>query len=345
MLTKGEHMKRGLTFFILLNLILLIGLAACNQIELSLPELDHDKILVTHLKKPRLSVIDRTKQQVIHEEQLEFTVHFLAQISSREIALASQEKDAVYILDVSRNTLHPINITVSEVTHLFYDHTQHRLLVTEARDQEVIVYDLARETELNRIKVGLYPTALALDQSHMYVLCGDSATVTVVDLASDEIVNNFPVVEHPTAIVAEDGMLWVGGHGAPGELNRHVHVYEAASGRQVSQIETGSMPIALYTDAFSDEMFVLSHGSNELHIIDIPSMSVKGVIQTGGNPFYVAGDEQHVYVTALDGNNLIVVDREHHHVRESYSLDAGPYGIVLGGHDHESSVPHSGRGR
>lgn len=327
-LRKGEIVRKG---WIIVLLLLIVAMTGCKQDTVTLPELHKDNILVTHVKKPLLTVIDRAQQEVVHEEQLNFIAQSLARVNNEQLVLASQGEPSIRMLNLADGTIRTLDLSAPEVTCLYVDDARQLLFIAEAEHEEVIVFDLESETVLHEIEVGRYPNAMDVNGQFLNVLHGDEATVSVVDLFTYEVVHTFPVVGHPTSIIATDDTVWVGGHGATGELNKHVHVYEAQSGELLAKIQAGTMPIALYHDAHSEDMFVLSHGSNELHVIDLATMAVKERIPTGDNPFYLTGDKQFIYVTALDGNELLVIDRQRYEVVERYELPAGPYGIILGG--------------
>ncbi|MFA8439829.1 YncE family protein [Pueribacillus sp. YX66] len=324
-------MRKWIVFIV--GIVLLVS--GCNYTSLSVPPLEKHHVLITHIKEPMLAVVDLKKSKIIYEEVFEFNIQSLARIDHHQLAVAGKLESEVLLIDLYNGEVRTLLSPVSSVTDLFYDDAHQMLVLTDAKHNEAVLFDMDKEEIIKRIKVGSYPNSISADESFLYVLNGDHGTVSVIDLFTYEVVRTFPVVEHPTDIVVNGRNVWVGGHGSYGELNEYVHIYDASTGKLVEKVKAGSMPIAFYTDERDEDMFVLSHGSNEMHIIDKESFRVKEKIETSDNPYYVTADEQHIYVTALDGDTLLLVDRKTYAVTEEYALQAGPYGIVLGGRSHE----------
>lgn len=313
-----------------LLLILFIYLAGCSNPTLSLPEMDQHKLLITHVKEPLLTVIDLKKQEVIQEDTLPFTVQSFAKMDQK-LVMANKGAQEVLTLDLATGKIRPLTSAISSITDLWYDQEEKMLYMTDAGSDELLIFDPARGKITKRIKVGKYPQAISLHKPFLYILNGEETSVSVIELATHKVIHTFPVVEHPTDLIATDKHIWVGGHGPYGDLNQHVYVYAAPGGQLVEKIKAGSMPIALYRDKLGNQMLSVSHGSNELHVIDCDALQVKRSIATGENPYYVTGDKDHIYVTTLDGEQLMVFDRKTLAVKQVYALRAGPYGILLGG--------------
>lgn len=310
-------------------------LSGCKSLSLSLPPLESQHVLITHVKEPLLTVVDVDKKEIVHEEPFKFNVQSFEKIKDRYVAVTGKIESKVFLIDLQTGKVRSLISSVASITDMLYDHWRDFLYLTDAKHNEVLVFDVEKEEIIKRIQVGNYPNALAVDKSFLYVLNGDSNHVTVIDLSKHETVLTFPVVEHPTDIVVNERYVWVGGHGSYGELNEFVYVYEKMNGNFVKKVKAGLMPIAFHIDEGGQELFVLSHGSNELHIIDIDTFRVKKRLLTDDNPYYVTADERYIYVTTLDGDTLHVFDRKTYTSKEKFSLRSGPYGIVLGGSSNE----------
>lgn len=330
-MTKGEQfMKRSLGI-----LLLLLIMAGCGQPTISLPAIDEHHILITHIKEPILAVVDKRTQDIVHQEELEFSIHSLAKIGDHQVALAGKHEKKVLLLDLLHSKLHKLPSSFSAVTDLLYDDVHGLLFITDAIRNEVIFWDMDEEKIRARVQVGSYPAALAIRDQALYVLKEDDAAVSIIDILSESIVQTFSVVERPTDVVVDGDYVWVGGHGSFSEMNEHIYVYDASTGAPVGKVKVGLMPIALYADQYSEDVWVISHGSNELHWVDKHTFDVKGKIQTGENPYYITADSTSVYITALDGDKLTVLDRQKGEIRKEIELLSGPYGIVLGGNKDE----------
>lgn len=317
----------------LIIMTIFIFIAGCGQKTLSLPALDANKLLITHIKEPILAVIDTTKNEVIHHEQFNFSVQSLTKIGDHQVALAGKYEKEVLLLNLTNGNMRTLFSSGSGVTDLLYDAHSGILFLTDAIKNEVIFMDVSTETVIARIDVGGDPVAMDVYGDTLYVLNDDDATISVIEISTNRLLRTFPVLERPTDLVATSEYVWVGGHGSFSKLNEKVYVYEASTGNLVEKIKVGLMPIALFSDKSRDEIWVLSHGSNELHVIDTRSFAEKGKFPTGDNPYYLTADSHYMYVTALDGDKLTVVDRKNYVIKHEISLFSGPYGIVTGGED------------
>lgn len=323
-------MRKGV--LVLLILTVAIGIFGCsNNQQLALPLLDENNVLVTHMKEPTLSVIDLQRNQVIHQETFEFIVHAIAQTDSDRLAVANKFGSNIVVLDLHSKKKRDLNVEVYSVSDLLYDDERRLLFATEAEKNRVAVIDMEQGKIKQTIQVGHYPQKMTLVDQLLYVLNGESATVDVIDMNRFEVVQSFSVLEHPTDLVVVGDAVWVGGHGPYGQLNEHVYIYERSSGQLIDKVRAGLMPVAFYYDDESRCLYALSHGSNEMHWIDVETYTVEGMMITSDNPYYVTGDDRYIYVTTLDGNEMIVFDRQRRDIVEKYSLQSGPFGIVLGG--------------
>lgn len=321
------------SWFVLLTVIIVI-VSGCHHAPLAFPPLEEGQVLVTHVKEPKLSVIDLEEKALIHEEKIEFNIQSLTRLNADELVVAGKLESEVLTIHLKNGKVDSLISSVPSITDLYYDDRHPLLFLTDAKHNEVLFFNLEQEKLVEKVAVGRYPNAMVADASFLYVLNGDDGAVSVIDLATYDVVRTFPVVEHPTDLIVTEEYVWVGGHGSYGELNEDVYIY-TKTGELVERVKAGSMPIALYTDFESEDMFVLSHGSNEMHVIDKETFQVKEKVKTADNPYYLTGDEQYIYVTTLDGDRLHVIDRKTYTIRDEYSLPSGPYGIVLGGRSHE----------
>lgn len=319
----------------LFGIILFAFIAGCHHTSIVLPQLDEHQVLVTHIKVPVLAVIDIDKNEIVHKQQFNFLIQSVLKIDNQQLVLAGKHEKEVKLLDLSSNKSRTLIHSVSSIADLLYDTESQMLFAADALRNEVIFFDMAQDAVTTRVNVGAYPTALALQDEVLYVLNEGDASVTLIHVPTRKIMNTFKVVERPTDLVVKQDNIYVGGHGASIELNEFVHVYDKSSGALVEKIKVGLMPVALYSDRHSEDIWVLSHGSNELHTIDPQSFTVSHELTMGENPYYITGDSHYIYVTALDGDKLTVIDRQKYMISQELTLFAGPYGIVSGGSNDE----------
>lgn len=306
-------------------------LSACSHEPLSIPIIDKNQVLVTHIKDPKLAVIDLMEGDIIDSLPFEFTVQSMTNIGSNKVALAGRLESEVLLIDLNSGQVNSLISDIPGITELYFKENEEWLLMTNAQFDEINIYDMNKRDELQRIQVGSFPIAMAVDDDLLYVVNGDDGTVSVVDLRTNEVLTTYDVLERPTDILVVGDYFAVAGHGSFGDLNEYIYLYKQNTGELVEKIKVGFMPIKFYVDQHSEDIAVLCHGSNEMYLLDKAAFTVHTKVATGENPYYVTGDENYLYVTGLDGDNLLLFDRKTYVKKAEFSVFSGPYGIVLGG--------------
>lgn len=310
-------------------------ISGCKDSSYTFPPLKSQHVLVTHIKEPIMKVIDLNEKKVIYEDTLSFNFQATTKIDDQHIVAAGTSESEVLLIQLQTGKVRSILSSVSSITDLTYDKQIGMLFLTDAEHDEVLFLDMMEDKIVQTVKVGDYPYAMDKDENYLYVVNGGDGSVSIINLSTYAVESTFPVMDYPTDIVVHDGYVWVGGHGSEGQLNEFVWIYEADNGELVHKVEAGLMPVVLYKDEYNNDIFVLSHGSNEMHVLDVSSFQVKAKVDTSENPYFVTGDERYVYITALDGDTMMIVDRQNYAMVEQYVLDGGPYGIILGGNSDE----------
>ena len=124
--------------------------------------------------------------------------------------------------------------------------------------------------------------AFAPDGGHLWAANQDAASITIVDMATHRVVATMPCPGVPLRIrFTDDGSLalvtnWV----AEGELV----VIDVAQRREVKRLRVGNQPIGVTVSPDGARAFVTNMSSDDIHVIDMGSLSVAGRFSTGAGP-------------------------------------------------------------
>lgn len=312
------------TIFVLLCLLTLIG---CSNQHISIPEFEEKPIIVSHLKSSDISFISNGSISTI---PLSFTITDIVK-TTNFIVIGSKNDGVLYKLDFEEKKIEPF-ITKSEgISKLYYEEGTGVLFVVNALENSVELVDVENGQTLKKIEVGQYPIDMIVNGKKGYVLNSESHSVSVIDLIKKEVLFEFPVLERPSGMLLVNDVIYIGGHGKSGVLNNHIYMYNVTTGEKLGSKEVGLMPIAFSIDINTDNIYVICHGSSEVIKMDSQDLIVKDKITVASNPHFINRDENYLYVTSLDGNELTIINLSTFRVIETFSIDNGPFVVIPGG--------------
>lgn len=160
----------------------------------------------------------------------------------------------------------------------------------------------------------------------LYVLSYNKEKLTVIDLNSKEKLAGFPIHSSASGAWINDSEIWIGGHGKGAEIEEYIHVYDLATGALKKKIRAPFMPIKFL--GIDDQIFVLSHGSNNLYKLDKDGKEI-GSITVGSNPFEMAFTGEYLLVAGYDSNDIHFIDPNRLEIRKTIPVGSGPFQIVL----------------
>ncbi|MEB1806118.1 MAG: hypothetical protein LPK26_02245 [Bacillaceae bacterium] len=327
-------MKKKLIIAVFLFVFVSTG---CQQLHLTLPD-QQPLLMVTHLKDKKLSFIDLESYEVVYSEEFPFEIHSLETIGPNQVAVAGKLEDEVLLVHLHSGKIETLLEFGHGITSMNVDAQEQLLFITDAKENQLYVYELENKQKLVSIDVEPNPIQANLDENGelIFVLSsGETPTITVINRLNNEIELTFPVLELPTDLFFDGKYLWVAGHGHFTNWNESIEAYDPLTGEKVKEVNVGLMPIFIYDDAAGDHFYVLCHGSSDLYVIDRNTYEVMERVVVGDNPHYMSATLQHLFVTGLDGNVLSVIDRKNYEVVTEIELAAGPFGIAIGAFENE----------
>ena len=205
------------------------------------------------------------------------------------------ENGEVALVDQERNAIRFFNVFGEEKEHVSTE--QNPLTIFEARKSQ-----------------------------KLYVLSYDKEQLTVIDLNSKEKLASFPIHSSAAGAWINDNEIWIGGHGKGAEIEEYIHVYDLATGVLKKKIKAPIMPIKFL--GIDDEVFVLSHGSNNLYKLDKDGKVTESII-VGSNPFEMAFTGEYLLVAGYDSNDIYFIDPNRLEIQKTIHVGSGPFQIVL----------------
>ncbi|WP_421382905.1 YncE family protein [Bacillus salacetis] len=317
--------------FALLSLVLIIS--GCQNDRLAVPENAEDTLMVSHLKDPSLTFIDKETQKVMDTVELDETIADMVRIDDEHIAYISKDSGTLNILNTADGNLKQWEDIGAGVNELLYSDETRQLFLSASGGNQVKVFNINEEKVTAAIPVGKFPLSMALDEQAglLFVVNQKGSSVSVIDANELEVTREFLVPYLPEGIWFKDSKLYVGGHGpVHGDLNRFVYVIDPESGGQLDRIEVGLMPVKFFSPPASKDLYVVCHGSHELYKIAAYRGATEKV-KVGANPYDVTGNKDMLYVSSIDSNSLFILDLDTFDITSEIDIDGGPVAIIEGG--------------
>ena len=117
-----------------------------------------------------------------------------------------------------------------------------------------------------------------------------------------------------------------------------VVMWDTKTLQTIKTIDVQGRPDGILFEPLTERIYVLSHSSPNVTVIDGKDGSIAGTIDLGGGPEQAASDGNgHVYIDIEDGDNIAVVDANSLKVTAHYDLagkGGGPGGLGLDAKNH-----------
>ncbi|WP_218017019.1 YncE family protein [Halalkalibacter krulwichiae] len=305
-----------------------ILLISCQKQAFDASKLQEPYLMVSHLKSSALTFIDLDKNEIMFSKDIRYQLTDLVSIKNGKVVATSRSEKHIFLIDLNIGTIEPIVKVNSGLTGIHYDYLSNLLFVADSTDNQIHIIDLHQNAIVNSVATGKFPTSFeSLDQD-IYVLNGESNDITVIGGDTYEEIQTFSVIERPAGMIIDNDILWVGGHGPYGKLNREIIGYDPHTGQQLKKIEVGLMPVAFWTVPSSRYLYVLCHGDHALYKVDKKTNEVTDVVAVGENPNFIWGNQGQIFVSSLDGNKVSIIDKERFQLITEVDVPAGPYSII-----------------
>lgn len=318
--------------FIIIAILIAVTLTGCTSSDISLPKTENDEsvMYISHLKENAITALNLSTGS---EEKVSLPFRFssIAEMESGVYMASVKEKESLYIIDTTENKVSPYMELEEGIIELKYNRNNGLLYTANGKTNNIQVVDIEKKDILKEVSVGEYPSKMVHHGERLFVLASKSGEVFVMDTSTNKITNSFSVNERPEGLYFDGKNVWTGGHGGTGEMNKKVFAYDPETGQEVKSVTTGLMPIQISQVNEKSSIYVLSHGDHSLTKFSADTYEVEKKINVGDNPSFMIADEIHLYVSSLDGDEVIVLDNRTLDVVDKYAVENGPYLLFKGG--------------
>lgn len=194
--------------------------------------------------------------------------------------------------------------------------------LANSQTNTVTIYDFTFN-EIKQIQTGRYPMSITSQDAMLYVVNYQDDHLTLIDQVQWEIHDEFSIPRASQGVKIHNDSIYIGGHGSGSEVNTKVIQLDKETGEVVTSIEAPIMPISFITH--QDELYTLSHGSNQLYRLD--EQSVTDEMEVASNPFAMGASQEFIYLAGYDDDTLYKINEME--VVDSIPTGDGPLQLLL----------------
>lgn len=212
-----------------------------------------------------------------------------------------------------------------------------RVYVSSEKNHRIEVLNTQGQ-HLSSIEVCQRPRHMAFNASHsqIYVCCGDSNQLGVVDVATGKMTGTVPLGDSPEIFdLSPDGhTVYV-----TIEDENVMAAYDLRTKAKLFEVKTGGEPEGVLVTPDGKYAYVTSEVANVIHLIDLKQRKVLKNIRVGNRPrrFVLAAQGQELWVSNELGASVSVVSTTDHQVKHTVlfkvpgmrASDITPVGMVL----------------
>lgn len=223
-------------------------------------------------------------------------------------------------------------------THLAMAQTPaNRVYVSSEKDNKVYVFD-TQGVRLSAIEVCQRPRDMKFNSngSQIYVVCGDSNQLGLVDTASGKMTGTVPLGDSPEMFsLSPDGKTAY----VSIEDENTLAAYDLQSKAKLFEVKTGGEPEGVLVMPDGKQAYVTSEVANVVHLVDLAQRKVVKNIRVGNRPrrFALAADDKELWVTNELGASISVLSTADQSVKHTLQFkvqgmrasDITPVGMTL----------------
>ncbi|SES23211.1 YncE family protein [Salisediminibacterium halotolerans] len=328
----------GIRFYLSVPLLLAAALLNGCQSEpdnIDIPSSYEELLAVSHQELALLTWIDPGTGEVITESELPFPAADMVYIASLdEIILSSQEDSSLYILEPDSGEIEPaFDAANGSISELYYAEEINRLFTADTEKDTLTMFELDRSlhtSDHQTIAAGAHPNSLTYAEKtdRLYLLNVYDNEMQSFSLDPFESAASAEVNQRPEGLTAVENHLYIGGHGAGEQLNEHIYIHSLGSNEQIKEIPAGLMPVDFSYHPGFESIFILSHGSHELYQLNSSTFEIEKSADLPFNPYYSLMTDDTLFISTLDGNQVIFLDPESVTVEQAVDVPAQPYAMI-----------------
>ena len=212
-----------------------------------------------------------------------------------------------------------------------------RVYVSSEKDNKIYVFDASGQ-RLSAIELCQRPRHMMFNanRSQIYVTCGDSNQLGLVDIASGKMMGTIPLGDSPEMFdLSPDGKTVY----VTIEEESGISAYNLETKAKLFDVKTGGQPEGILVMPDGKHAYVTSEVANVVHLIDLVQHKVIKNIRVGKRPrrFVLAANGKELWVTNELGASVSVVSTEDQSVKHTLEFkikgmrasDITPVGMTL----------------
>lgn len=212
-----------------------------------------------------------------------------------------------------------------------------QVFVSSEKDNKLYVFSPAGE-RLGEIATCERPRHMlpSLDKKTLYVCCGNSNELGVVDIASRKLVKKVPLGDSPEIFdfKQDQSVVYVSI-----EEENVMAAYDMATSKRLFSVPTAGEPEGIYVTPDDRTAYVTSEVGNLVHVVDLSSRKVIKDLKVGKRPrrFTPTADAKELWVSNELSNSVSIIDTATQTVKETIRFsvkgvrdsEVQPVGMVL----------------
>jgi YVTN family beta-propeller protein len=198
------------------------------------------------------------------------------------------------------------------------------VLLTVAAMCCVAASSAAASEVINTINVGVYPSGVSSDGTHVWVTNYAEDTVSEIEASTGKVINTINVGEGPDGVSSDGTHVWVTNYDAD-----TVSEIEASTGEVINTINVGESPYGVSSDG--THVWVTNVSEGTVSEIEASTGEVINTINVGVTPGSVSSDGTHVWVTNVVEGRVIEIAASTGKVINMINVGSEPEGVSSDG--------------
>ncbi|MFC3886165.1 hypothetical protein ACFOU2_22830 [Bacillus songklensis] len=305
----------------------LLLLTGCSSEHLSSVSPKEDYVVTVNIQDHSLSFIETDSHKEV-TWVMPFSFQRAEFLTSDQLLLYGKELDGVYIYELSSGKQLDKWKTGKGIENMIRSSDASKVYAADQHRRSLRVFT-PEGKQLKEVKLDSAPFTIIESNDKLYVSSYEKADMYVIDKASWKVTDRFQT--HPRAVGGfideKKDELWLGGHGSGEMIQDDIYIYSLSNGTLKEKIAAPVMPVDFAKSG--NELYVLSHGSNDLWKIDYKTKRIMKKIETGSNPFSMKRFRNKLYIASYDSNKVQIIDLSTFQTIKQIPVGTGPFQLLV----------------
>ena len=255
---------------------------------------DGRRVYVANSGSDTISVIDTAINRVINTiSNLGYSPAELALSEVRQTLYATNpDSDNVSVIDTVARTVIGRIYVGKRPCCIAVDEDRRKIYVTNTGSHTISVIDMYEDNYERSVEktitVGLNPVGMVIHEDKLYVANSASNSIDVVDIPSYTVTNTISVGQKPTRMLSGlIGRIYVSNANS-----NEISFVDPRISLVDRNVSAGDLPSEMVIDRLRRKLYVVNSMSEDVSVINLPTHSIKKVIQVGRNPSGIAMIEE-----------------------------------------------------